>query len=65
MKRIDRLHLESPFAGARMLLDMLHQEGFKVGRTHVRSLIQKMGVEALYCKPIITKRHPGKSWYPS
>ena len=32
MKRIDRLHLEYPFAGARMLRDMLNQEGFKVGR---------------------------------
>ena len=29
MKRIDKLHLESPFAGARMLRDMLRREGFK------------------------------------
>ena len=61
MKRIDRLHLESPFAGARMLRDMLNQEGFKVGRTHVRSLMRKMGVEALYCKPRTTKRNPARS----
>ncbi len=27
MKRIDRLHLEMPFAGARMLRDLLAQEG--------------------------------------
>ena len=64
MKRIDKLHLESPFAGARMLRDMLRQEGFKVGRTHVRTLMQKMGIEALYCKPRTTKRNPEHRVYP-
>jgi len=64
MKRIDRLHLECPFAGSRMLRDMLHQEGFKVGRTHVRTLMRKMGIEALYCKSRTTKRHHGHKAYP-
>ncbi len=64
MKRIDKLHLESPFAGARMLRDMLHREGFKAGRTHVRTLMRKMGIEALYCKPRTTQRHPGHRVYP-
>ena len=32
MRRIDALHLEYPFAGARMLRDLLRQEGFRVGR---------------------------------
>jgi putative transposase len=64
MKRIDKLHLESPFAGARMLRDMLRREGFKAGRTHVRTLMQKMGIEALYCKPRTTQRHPGHRIYP-
>jgi putative transposase len=64
MKRIDKLHLESPFAGARMLRDMLRREGFKAGRTHVRTLMRKMGIEALYCKPRTTQRHPGHRVYP-
>jgi len=64
MRRIDRLHLECPFAGARMLRDMLNQAGLKVGRTHVRTLMQTMGVEALYCKPRTTKRHQGHQVYP-
>ncbi len=55
MKRIDRLHLEFPFAGARMLRDLLNQDGFKVGRKHVRTLMREMGIEALYCKPRTTK----------
>jgi putative transposase len=64
MKRIDRLHLESPFAGARMLWDMLHLEGLKVGRKHVSTLMRKMGIEALYRKPRTTKRHPEHRVYP-
>ena len=63
MNRIDRLHLESPFAGARMLRDMLHLEGFNVGRKHVSTLMRKMGIEALYRKPRTTKRHPGHQVY--
>jgi len=57
MNRIDRLHLEYPFAGARMLRDLLNQEGLKVGRTRVGTLMRKMGIEALYRKPRTTKRH--------
>lgn len=57
MKHIDRLHLEPPFAGARMFRYMLRMEGLKVGRKHVRTLMRKMGIEALYRKPRTTKRH--------
>jgi len=64
MKRIDRLHLEFPFAGARMLRDLLNQDGLKVGRKHVRTLMRKMGIEALYCKPRTTKRNPAHRIYP-
>ena len=35
MTRMDRLHMEWPFAGARMLRDLLRQEGLTVGRKHV------------------------------
>ena len=59
MRRIDRLHLELPFAGARMLRDLLRQEGHKVGRSKVARLMRLMGIEALYRKPKTTKRHPG------
>tara|TARA_A100001391_G_scaffold196060_1_gene174104 strand:+ start:1551 stop:1934 length:384 start_codon:yes stop_codon:yes gene_type:complete len=59
MNRIDRLHLELPFAGARMLRDLLRQEGHRVGRSKVGRLMRLMGIEALYRKPKTTKRHPG------
>ena len=55
IKRIDRLHLELLFAGARMLRDLLRLEGFKIGRKHVSTLMKKMGLVALYRKPRTTK----------
>ena len=64
MTRIDKLHLDHPFAGARMLRDMLRLEGFDVGRVHVSTLMRKMGVEALYRKPRTTLRHPAHRIYP-
>ena len=51
MRRIDELHLELPFAGSRMLRDLLNREGFAVGRKHVVTLMRKMGIEALYQQP--------------
>ena len=42
MRRLDRLHLEFPFAGSRMLRGLLAAEGCKVGRCHVKTLMQRM-----------------------
>jgi putative transposase len=64
MQRIDRLHLELPFAGARMLRDLLALEGIQVGRKHVRTLMKRMGIEALYRKPRTTRKHPQHPVYP-
>ncbi len=64
MRRIDELHLEHPFAGSRMLRDMLRREGYTVGRKHVASLMRKMGIEALYRRPNTSKRHAQHPIYP-
>jgi len=64
MHRIDKLHMEFPFAGSRMLQGLLVQEGFKVGRLHVATLMKRMGIEALYRKPNTSKRAPGHKIYP-
>ena len=64
MHRIDRLHMEFPFAGSRMLQGLLAQEGFVVGRLHVSTLMKRMGIEALYCKPNTSKPAPGHKIYP-
>jgi len=47
MRRIDELHLEHPFAGARMLRDLLRREGFQAGRKHIGTLMARMGIETL------------------
>lgn len=64
MRRMDALHLEFPYAGARMLRDLLNREDYTVGRKHVRTLMKRMGIEALYRKPNTSKRHPGHTVYP-
>jgi putative transposase len=64
MRRLDRLHLEFPFAGSRMLRGLLVAEGCKIGRRHVKTLMQRMGIEALYRRPRTTKPEPGHTIYP-
>src|SRR2546427_9192977 len=64
MRRLDRLHLEYPFAGSRMLRGLLTAEGSKIGRRHVTTLMKRMGIEALYRRPRTTKPEPGHKIYP-
>ena len=64
MRRIDELHLEMPWAGSRMLRDLLQREGVAVGRKHVATLMKRLSIEALYRKPNTSKRHPGHKIYP-
>jgi putative transposase len=64
MRRLDALHLEHPFMGARMLRDQLNREGCTVGRKHVGTLMARMGMEALYRKPGTSTKHPGHDIYP-
>ena len=64
MRRIDELHLEFPFAGSRLLRDLLAAEGNKIGRRHVATLMKRMGIEALYRRPRTTKPEPGHKIYP-
>lgn len=64
MRRIDELHLEHPFAGSRMVRDMLRREGSLCGRRHISTLMRRMGIEVLYRKPNTSSRHPRHPVYP-
>lgn len=64
MRRMDELHLDYPFAGSRMLRDFVRREGFAVGRRHVRTLMLRMGLEAIYRKPNTSKRNQAHKVYP-
>lgn len=64
MRRIDELHLNFPFAGSRMLRDLLRLEGHAIGRKHVATLMRKMGIEAIYRRPSTSRRHPAHPVFP-
>jgi putative transposase len=64
MRRIDVLHLDYPFAGSRMLRDLLRGEGVDIGREMVRTMTRRMGIEALYRRPNTSKPSPGHQIYP-
>ena len=64
MRQLDALHVEYPFAGSRMLRDLLRQEGHEVGRLHVATLMKRMGIAALYRRPATSHPTPGHQIYP-
>ncbi len=64
MRRIDALHLDYPFAGSRMLRDLLRGEGVDIGRDGVRTMMRRMCIEALYRRPNTSKPSPGHKIYP-
>ncbi len=64
MRRMDELHLDYPFAGSRMLRDLLRGEGVQIGRAHVITLMRRMGIEAIYRRPNASKPAPGHKIYP-
>ena len=64
MRQLDELHLQYPFAGSRMLRDLLRLRGVAVGRKHVATLMRRMGIEALYQRPRTTQPHPGHVVFP-
>lgn len=64
MKLIDEIHLKYPFMGSRSIRDQLQGMGHEVGRQHVRTLMKKMGIEAIYRKPRLSKPSPGHKIYP-
>lgn len=64
MRTIDELHLNYPFAGSRMLCALLAQQGLEVGRRHVRTLMRRMAIEAIYRRPNTSRPAPGHRIYP-
>ena len=61
---IDELHLERPFAGSRMLRDLLGREAVDVSRRHVVTLMRRMGIEAIYRRRNTSKSALGHKIFP-
>ncbi len=64
MRQIDEIHLLSPFYGSRNIRNDLWAKGYNIGRDHVRRLMRRMGMEALYVKPKLSLSHPEHIKYP-
>ena len=64
MRRIDELHLQHPFAGSRMLRDLLRGEGVQIGRQRVITMMRRMEIEAIYRRPNTSKPAPEHRIYP-
>jgi len=64
MRRIDELHLDYPFAGSRMLRDLLRGEGVVIGREQVTTMMRRMAIEAVYRRPNTSKPSDGHKVFP-
>ena len=64
MRLMDEMHLKYPFQGSRAIKKELWNKGYKVGRSHIRTLMKKMGIEVIYKKPRLSAPHPGHKIYP-
>ena len=64
MRLMDEMHLKYPFQGSRGIKNELWNKGYKVGRSHIRTLMKKMGIEAIYKKPRLSAPHPDHKIYP-
>ena len=64
MRRIDELHLQHPFMGARQLKRELAKLGIDVGRCHIRTLMRRLDIEAQCPQPGTSKAALGHKIYP-
>jgi len=64
MRLIDEIHLKRPFLGIRRIKDALHDRGHTVNRKRVQRLMRKMGIQAIYPKPNLSKRNTQHKVYP-
>lgn len=59
MRVIDETYLAYPFFGSRQMTRWLRRQGEQVNRKRVRRLMAQMGLETIYRKPNLSRKHPG------
>jgi putative transposase len=64
MRAIDALHLDFPFAGARMLRRLLRKDYPGVGRRRIGTLMLEMGIAAICPQPGTSRRHRAHPVFP-
>jgi len=60
----DALHLEFPYAGARLLRRLLRRDGILVGRRHLGTLMRRMAITAIAPQPGTSRRHRAHPVFP-
>lgn len=64
MNLLDEQYTRTPFYGVRKMTVSLRALGHAVGKDHVRTLLRKMGLVAIFPKPNLSKPHPENRVYP-
>ncbi len=63
MRVIDETYLAYPVFGSRQMTRWLRRQGYRVNRKRVRRLMHLMGLEAIYRKPNLSRKHPSNPVY--
>lgn len=64
MRLIDEQYLRAPFYGSRRMTVWLAEQGQAVNRKRVQRLMRRMGIEAIYPKPRLSRRAAEARIYP-
>ncbi len=64
MNAIDEVYTAYPFYGSRRMKPELESRGISIGRHHIRRLMRKMGLEAVYPKPRLSIPNAPHEKYP-
>ena len=64
LRLLDEQYLKTPFYGSRRMVAHLAQQGYQVNRKRVQRLMHQLGLQAVYPKPKLSKRHPEHKVYP-
>lgn len=64
MNILDEQYMETPFWGVRNMTTHLRTLGYAIGKDHVRTLLRKLGLQAVFPKPNLSKPHPENRIYP-
>lgn len=64
MDEIDKQYMDTPYYGSRRMAEALKRKGYKINRKKAQRLMKKMGLEAIYPGPNLSKRQHMARKYP-
>lgn len=64
MRELDKIYLDYPFFGSRLMTASLVRKGFQINRKRVSRLMRIMNIQAMYPRPKIKTSQPGYTKFP-